>query len=70
MPSPNDPYSQDSFHALRRFCMFMACICVVSVFVLCYYRHWMPAVVAAALTSFRMKIRRWKREMARRDVIE
>lgn len=30
--------------------MFMACICVVSVFVLCYYRHWMPALVAAALT--------------------
>lgn len=50
MPSPNDPYSQDSFHALRRFCMFMACICVVAVFVLCYYRHWMPALVAAALT--------------------
>lgn len=50
MPSPNDPYSQDSFHTLRRFCMLMACICIVSVFVLCYYRHWMPALVAAALT--------------------
>lgn len=30
--------------------MLMACICIVSVFVLCYYRHWMPALVAAALT--------------------
>lgn len=50
MPSPNDPHSQDSFHTLRKFCMLMACICIVSVFVLCYYRHWMPALVAAALT--------------------
>ena len=31
---------------------------------------WIHVNTVAPFTSFRMKIRRWKREMARRDVIE
>ena len=31
---------------------------------------WVHVNTVAPFTSFRMKIRRWKREMARRDVIE